>query len=433
MLYQKEIEIKYEVDVFVAGGGPAGVAAALAASREGKRVFLAEARGSFGGACGAGLVPSLATFTDGIHLVASGIGSEIRSRIAKEIPITARWTPLKVEEFKLMLDEIMAASTVRYSFFTTLVDVAVKERKVEYVLLSGRAGLFGVKAKVYIDCTGDGNLCALGGAQYEIGDETGSVMPATLCSLWANIHFDRRTVSDGARLEEAIADGVFTYADRHLPGMQCADFDRGIGGGNIGHMFDIDPEDEGSLTQAMQWGRRSMAEYTRYYRDYLTGFEDLTLVYTSDVAGIRESRRIKADHMLSLEDFLNRAVFDDEIGRYCYPVDIHVMNTDKAEFERFQKEYMTTLRYAAGESYGIPYRSLVVSSFDNVLVAGRCIGSDRSMQASVRVVPGCFITGQAAGVAAALAAESENVREISIPLLQTRLLALGAYLPNANV
>ncbi|MBR5498357.1 MAG: FAD-dependent oxidoreductase [Clostridia bacterium] len=120
----------------------------------------------------------------------------------------------------------------------------------------------------------------------------------------------------------------------------------------------------------------------------------------------------------------------DEIGRYCYPVDIHVINNDKEEYERFREEYQQKLRYKKGESYGIPYRSLIPVSFKNVLVAGRCIGTDRQMQASVRVMPGCFITGQAAGVAASLACETENVRKISVKKLQENLIKLGAYIPN---
>ncbi len=431
MIYQKELAVRYDVDVFVAGGGMAGVAAALAASREGKRVFLAEARGSFGGAVSTGLVPSFAPFYNGVDFVAAGIGLEIRRKVAADIPETAYWTPLRVEELKSVLDDVMRASSVDYSFFTSVVDVVMKGDGIEHCVLSGRNGLFAVKAKVYIDCTGDALLVALGGGRYEIGDEEGRVMPATLCSLWANIDFDRHDCPDDKRLDEAIADGVFTYADRHLPGMQRADARNGIGGGNIGHLFGIDPEDEGSLTSAMMWGRRSMKEYERYYKEYLKGFENMTLVYTADMPGIRESRRAICDYTLSLSDFLARADFEDEIGRYFYPIDMHVMTDGEEEYRRFQREYKEDYRYKAGESYGIPYRSLIPVSFSNLLVAGRCVGTDRAMQASLRVVPGCFITGQAAGVAASLAAECDgNVRAISVMTLQEKLVEQGAYLPH---
>ena len=429
--YTKTLTLREDVDVLVVGGGAAGVAAALAASRQGKRVYLVEARGSFGGAVSAGLVPSLATFTDGVNLLAAGIGSEIRARVSKDIPIESKWTPLKVEEFKRALDGLMKESTVTYTFFTTLCDVVTDGKRIDYVVLSSVQGMFALRAKVYIDCTGDGLLCALGGARYEIGDEERTVMPVTLCSLWANIDFSKRDCSDDAHLEEAIADGVFSQADRHLPGMQRADVPNGIGGGNIGHIFKIDPEDPSALTRAMMQGREQLLEYERYYKGYLKGFDELTLVYSADMLGVRESRRIVCDYMLNAADFKGRAVFDDEIGRYSYPVDIHVMTTEKSEYDRFQREYTQEFRYKTGESYGIPYRSLIPCDFTNVLVAGRCIGTDRAMQASVRVVPGCFITGQAAGIAAALASDTGDVRAVSRAALQKGLLALGAYLPNA--
>lgn len=183
----------------------------------------------------------------------------------------------------------------------------------------------------------------------------------------------------------------------------------------------------------MTWGRKSLLEYDRYYREYLDGYENMTLVYTGNILGVRESRRVCCDYMLNVDDFVARAVFDDEIGRYCYPVDIHIMTDDPKEYERFKQEYEVKYHYKKGESYGIPYRSLIPVSFSNVLTAGRCIGTDRKMQASVRVMPGCFITGQAAGCAAALAVEGEDVRNIDTKLLQASLKKIGAYLPDCEV
>ena len=109
---------------------------------------------------------------------------------------------------------------------------------------------------------------------------------------------------------------------------------------------------------------------------------------------------------------------------------MHISNPgDRAAYRAFLKEYERDLRYKKGESYGIPYRSLVPKSFSNALVAGRCMGTDRKMQASVRVMPGCFITGQAAGTAAALAVDSGDVRTVKPDELRARLSAAGAYLP----
>ena len=156
----------------------------------------------------------------------------------------------------------------------------------------------------------------------------------------------------------------------------------------------------------------------------------MELVATGAILGIRETRRIMGDYVLNLNDFNNRASFDDEIGRYSYPVDIHAGKADKESYMKFHKEH-TTLRYGKGESYGIPYRSLLVKGFSNLLTAGRCISTDRYMQSSIRVMPGCYITGQAAGTAAAIAAQKDtDTRGIDIRELQRKLVALGGFLPN---
>lgn len=429
MIYGKSLELKYETDVFIAGGGPSGVTAAVAAARNGKKVFLAESTGCFGGLGTSGLVPAFAPFDDGENILASGIGYEIRQRLVGSTPLR-NWTTLDIEELKREYDKIITESGVEFSFFTTVYDVIADNGKVEAIVLGSKSGLFAVKAKIYIDCTGDGDLCAFGGAEFEMGDENGTVMPQTLCSIWTDIEKAKCNEPWNAYVEQAYRDGILTCEDRHIPGFFHRD--DGISGGNIGHTFGVNPVDEKSLSDAMVKGRKSMQEFEKYFKTYFTGYENMKLCSTASILGVRESRRIVCDYMLNVNDFLSRSVFEDEIGRYCYPVDIHIMNTNKEEYERFKKEYEQKLRYKKGESYGIPYRSLIPVSFSNVLVAGRCIGTDRQMQASVRVMPGCFITGQAAGVAAALACENENVRKISVSELQASLKKLGAYLPNTK-
>ena len=431
MKYCKELLQKYETDVFVAGGGAAGVAAAIAAARGGKRVFLAESLGCFGGLGTSGLVPAFAPFSDGERLIACGIGLEIRKNISKNLPLDTYWATIDAEELKREYDRAVTEAGVEYSFFTTVYDVVTKGDQIDYVILGSKSGLFCLKAKIYMDCSGDGDLCAYAGANFEMGDENQTVMPQTLCTLWANV--DKKSIEPGKAnrfIEDAYAKGILSQEDRHLPGM----FHRedGISGGNLGHTFGVNPLDERSLTAAMVKGRRQATEYGNYYKTYFKGYENLTLCATAGVLGVRESRRILCDYMLNVEDFRNRAVFEDEIGRYCYPVDIHVMTTDKVEYERFKQEYQKDLRYSKGVSYGIPYRCLIPKRLSNLLVAGRCIGTDRQMQASIRVMPGCFLTGQAAGAAAALATDCENVRRVDIKDLQQALIKLGAYLPNAK-
>jgi hypothetical protein len=285
---------------------------------------------------------------------------------------------------------------------------------------------------MFIDATGDGDLAAWAGAPFEKGDADGKLMAGTLCSLWADIDWEEAhrggRPSDESRLEDAFRDNVFTIQDRHLPGMFRVG--RRVGGGNIGHTFGLDSTDERSLTEALLWARRSLPEYERYYKQYLRGFAQMELVATASQLGCRESRRIVGDYVLNLEDFQRRAVFPDEIGRYCYAVDIHAAKSDKASYDEYARDFKN-LRYAKGESYGVPYRVLLPKGLANVLVAGRCVSSDRYIQSSIRVMPGCFITGQAAGVAAALAVEKRtDTRGFPVSELQQRLKSLGVFLPN---
>ena len=156
----------------------------------------------------------------------------------------------------------------------------------------------------------------------------------------------------------------------------------------------------------------------------------MEIVVSAQLMGIRETRRITCDYELCFGDFNKRAVFADEIGRYSYPIDIHIAKPDKESYDKFVKHLSTCL--GRGESYGIPYRSLTPRGLDNVWVAGRCIGVDREMQASIRVMPCCYITGQAVGVAAAMAVDQGvSSRGIDVGDLQGRLRKASGFLPNA--
>ena len=207
----------------------------------------------------------------------------------------------------------------------------------------------------------------------------------------------------------------------------------GIATANIGHIFNLDGTDERSLTKGYLRGRESMKEYERYFQEYLKcGLENIRLVETAAMMGVRETRRIMGDYVMTLDDYMKRAVFPDEIGRYAYPIDIHPSSADKEAYEKHREEFDKIYKYQRGESYGIPYRILCAKGIKNLLVAGRCVSTDQKVQASIRVMPACYITGQAAGFAAALAVDSTaDVHQVDVKSLQQRLQNFGAYLPNA--
>jgi hypothetical protein len=433
MLFSRELPVKKKVQVCIVGGGPAGCAAALAAARNGVKVFLAEAHTCLGGLGTAGGVPIFMTFSDGENFVADGIGREILDRMNQEDTASPIPTSINAEILKRLYEQMLLEADVEFSFMTEFIGAESSDNKVIQAIFNAKRGLFAVEADIFIDCTGDGDLCARAGANFMFGDEKGNVMPSTLCSAWAGIDWDKFNES-GANprkiLFKAFEDGIFICNDPHHTGItQTA---KNTGGGNMGHLFGLNPLDEDSLTQGLIEGRKQAVEFERYYREYIPGYENVELTATASLPGIRESRRITGDYILDMEDYKARRVFEDEIGRYCYPIDIHPSTTaqeDQDEFERL----IRSLRYTTGESYGIPYRILTVNGFDNLLTAGRCVSTDRYLQGSIRVMPGCYITGQAAGIAAALACKnSNNIRAFPVSQLQGKLKRIGAYLPHTQ-
>lgn len=433
MVYKKELAIRYDTDVLVVGGGPSGVAAAITAARKGKRVLILENNGCFGGEGTTGLVPTFTQFTDGKDFLVGGIGREIRDlTIGEYCDYKRDFYAFNVERLKRVYDTlVMNEKNIEFLFFTKMVDVVAHDDHVDCVIAASKCGIFAIHAKIYIDCTGDGDLCAWAGADFEYGDENGDVMPPTLCSLWSNIDYSC-VESLHNKLEVAFKDGVFTNEDRHIPGVISAYREKGIGVGNVGHVFGTNGTDDVSLTKAMVEGRKIVSEFETFFNGYVQGYENAHLCYTADMLGIRESRRIVGDYQLCGEDFKRRAVFDDEIGRYAYPVDIHIMKPNKKAYDAYKEEFTKTMVYGIGESYGIPYRILTPAKLSNVLVAGRCVSTDRQMQASIRVMPGCYITGQAAGDAAVLACESEDTRKVNISQLQSEIVKSGGIIVNRN-
>lgn len=444
--YNRNIPVKYSVDVFVAGGGPSGVAAAVTASRQGRKIFLAEAHTCFGGMGTAGRVPMFCKFSDDVNFLAGGIGREIYEKCFSYGSVgpddyadankKMNSITIRAEVLKRIYDDMVTGSGSEFSFLTRVVDVEIEAGNIAYVICCSKSGIFAIKADIYIDCTGDGDLSVKAGAEFEKGDSNGDMQPGTLCSLWTGMDWDvvkkegyhDLWPNNAKLLVKAVEDGIFTVPDIGMPGMWIVS--EKTGGGNIGHTFGLDGTDEKSYTNAMIWGRKSLTEYEKYYKEYLKGFENIELVATGELLGVRETRRIIGDYVLTVEDFKKRAVFDDEIGRYNYEVDIHCSKPDRQsqyESEMRSKEF----HYSTGESYGIPYRTLTPKGISNLLVAGRCISTDRHMQGSIRVMPGCIITGQAAGMAAAIASEMKsNVREVKVKSIQERLKKIGAFLPN---
>ena len=153
----------------------------------------------------------------------------------------------------------------------------------------------------------------------------------------------------------------------------------------------------------------------------------MELVTTASLMGIRESRRIMGLEKLTLADFIMRAKFPNEIGRYAYPVDAHATKPTPDAYAGYHSKF-EQLRYKTGESYGIPYGIIVPQELQNVFVCGRCVSADREMQSSIRVMPGCYITGQAAGAAAFISVNTSSTpTDLDTDLLRSMIISMGGY------
>ena len=203
---------------------------------------------------------------------------------------------------------------------------------------------------------------------------------------------------------------------------------------NAGHIWDVDNTDPKSITKALIKGRRIAVAFRDALAEfYPRVFGNAYLVVTGSLLGIRESRRIVGDYRLTIDDYLARRSFHDEICRNSYFVDIH---TSKTEIQKDRKGALDIgkrfERYGKGESHGVPYKCLTPKALKNVIVAGRSISCDRIVQGSIRVTPVCLAMGEAAGMAAAHAVKyTENdIHAVNVKRLRQRLKEEGAYLPD---
>ncbi len=424
-----------EYDVIVIGGGPSGVAAAVSSARRGAKTLLIESTYSLGGMATSGLVTSFAPFDDGIRRISCGIAEEIVRESNKAAygvdEEDLGWLPISPEDFKVILDELVTESGADVCFGTVICDAESENGVVTSILGANKNGLCRYFAKQFVDCTGDADIAAFAGAEFIIGDDSGETQPATLCFILSGINDDtfRQPKVYGGSPDSpihkirALVDKYPLITDDHLCVGKIAP---GVVSFNAGHVPVLDYTDNADIGKSIMLGRL----VARQFRDALAEVDPETfgnayLVSTAPNLGVRETRRIAGEYSLTVEDYLARRTFDDEIARNCYFIDIH---TTKMQALSGEAEEKARCYYDKGESHGIPFRCLIPKGFANLLVAGRSISCERAVQASVRVMPNCFTTGEAAGLAAAMAAEKGiSVSDLDVGELRQALRQNGAY------
>lgn len=447
-----------ETDILVAGAGPGGTCAAIAAARSGAKVLLVEQGNCAGGMVTQGLVGPFMTCYDksGEHMIIRGLFEEVVDRmiekggaihpseVRKKTAYTS-WiekghdhvTPFKTETLKLVLDEMLEEARVKVLYHTTFVQPVLHGCNIKGAIVFSKAGFEKINAKVVIDATGDADVVYRAGAACEYGNnQLGIVQPATMffhisnvdsAKLEADIEANKDNFyrKDGVNyrsfhwwVEKARENGDWDFERTSLGLFKGVDDDEWFV--NTSRINGVDATNNESLTYAEREGRKQADMIFRMIKKYVPGCENAKLTETASTIGIRESRHVEGDYRLEVDDILEGEVPEDSIMVCANSVDIH------GRFGPKSNEYLTMRK---GEYYGVPYGCLVPKKIENLLVAGRSISASSEAAGAIRVTPPVMAIGQAAGVAAALSIKEQcSVRMVDVQKLRQLLKEQKAYL-----
>ncbi|EIP99213.1 FAD binding protein [Opitutaceae bacterium TAV1] len=410
-------------DVIVAGGGPAGVAAALAAARTGARTTLIEAHGCLGGVWTAGL---LSWIIDAHNK--PGIMDEITRALDRRGARLPRvegggnyaYDP---EQMKLLLEELVIEAGIHIRLHTHVVAAHTDpaSNRLTHLVTESRTGRQAWTARCFVDATGDGDLAARAGCGYDLGHpDTGECQPMSLMALVTGIH--ARDIPDfiGGGLREPKAR---LFAEFRRAGVEPSygapilfrirdDFFAFIGN----HEYGVSALDAAQVTAATLRARAEIHRLVAALRMLGHPWQNLRVVATAEQIGIREARRIHGRHTVNAAELVSGTRHDDAVCRATFGIDVH--STNAAGGKSYDHANGTRTR-----PYDIPLRALIARDVDGLLLAGRCISGDFLAHSSYRVTGNAVALGQAAGVAAALAALTGHLPQ-TLPWSEVRA-ALG--------
>lgn len=420
-------------DVVVCGGGVAGTMAAVAAARQGADVVLLERYGFLGGNATAGAVAQFNSWrTASGRPVVAGFATEVVERLAHyhgagqhetfvmstgHVMDRVEYAP---ELLKLVLDDMVVEAGVQPLLHATLSEVATAGRQIESLRVLTKGGVLKLVPRVLIDASGDIDALQRAGARFLSLNEGEALQPATMMFSFGPINFVRFGALSPDELailaKQGYEEGHLARAALHVSRSPYS-FD---GWFNISRLG-IDATDPLALSRAEIEGRRQAWRAAEYLRHSVPGCEGGHLRSFATQVGVRETRRIEGDHVLSAEELLQPADFDDAIAMGAYPIDIHPASGGSLDYRGLDEDH----------AYQIPYRSLIPASFDNALAVGRGVSATHAALAAIRVMTISMAVGQAAGTAAALAIRNglSDVRQVPMGPLRAALLLDGAILP----
>ncbi|MFC3798368.1 FAD-dependent oxidoreductase [Cohnella sp. GCM10012308] len=391
----RDLPVGGEFDVIVAGGGPAGIGAAVASARSGARTLLLERYGFLGGMATAGLV---VPHFDGHSN--KGINAELIDRLS----CLGGWgapgwkISFDPELFKHVSEAMVLESGASILYHSAVACPIVEDNRVCGVIVESKSGREAYLARTVVDTTGDGDVAARAGCRFEKGrPEDGLMQPMTYMFRMGGVDWVQHGAHDLFNLcQRAIEE---TGDDYRLP----FDVPWAIHVPNPGevvlqltHVRGVDGTDAAELTRAEIEGRRQVLDVCRFLKSHVAEFAGSRLIETATQIGVRETRRIVGDYRISDDDVYDGVAFADGIADVTFPVDIH------DPVDKSQPVSLVGTRRGKSGAYQIPYRALLPTDREQLLVAGRCISGSYTAHASYRVKGPCMAMGQAAGTAAAL-------------------------------
>ncbi len=395
-----DVPVIADVDVLVVGAGPGGFCAAVTAARQGRSVAIAEHYGSPGGMANAGEVSPFMINHCGDDSLDKPLYGEWVNRMrayrsegfAPEVIGRNKELVISRYEAMLAIEDMLLESGVKPFYHHTFFDVIQENGKISAVIFSGKSGLSAIRAKMVVDSTGDGDVAAKAGCDYEFGNEDGFCQPMTLCFKLS--HVDKSRVPSRKEITElyhkAKAEGRIDCPREDV--LFFSYFDADVVHFNTTRVIKHNATDTQALSDAEIVARKQLREYLAFFRASVPGYENADIHSVATQIGIRESRRILGLEYLTVDAFDRQARFEDAISRVNYPVDIHNPSGSG-----------TVIRHLkADEFYEIPYGCIVPPAVKNLLVGCRAISVDHALHSSMRVMPPVCSIGQAAGMAAAL-------------------------------
>ena len=423
MIYKRELKCLGEYDVIVAGGGASGIAAAISASELGSRVLIIERDGVLGGNLTVGHVgPTM-----------GGYGENTMAQRINRLLGCEDHKAQDFEEAKIRITKLIHERGIDVYLGTCLVDVIMNEDTLTHAVISTQSGLSTVAGKVFIDATADGTLSYLCNEDYDMGREDGLVQPVSIMFTVSGVDPEQKIMCRHEKMDTALKKGNYLELCRSA----CArgelpenvnivrlypthdDTERMV---NATQACGIDPLDPLACSRAQYDLRCQMEKVVEFLKNNVEGFENIKIKSSSEIIGVRESRRIRGMYTLTAEDLIGGRTFDDVVVHGArFPLDIHNPNgAGQAESKDCPVEV---------KDYDIPYGALVPLKTKNLYLSGRCISGTHRAHASYRVMNIAMNVGEAVGIGAALCARDEkSPHELSCKEIQAVLASRGINL-----